>query len=307
MTRKILNRAPILLAVVLGVFGVMHGATAQALEESDCSTLSGEAAASCREALPAGAGPNVFLRLGDLLLQDRNFFLAVKVYRRGVRLHPEDSELRAKLTVAESGLDEAQWIELRRQESAALDDAATKADIFKCTRLAESAPQTALQGCEAALAAVPDDPELLEAKGDALRRTGNNTEAYRAYDAASRQAPSPALEEKLAALAEYKPEPAPTPVVEPEPDPAETETAEAPEEQPVQTARAAPEAAPESETASTDSSQERREAAEQDREKQAVDKAALIRTITDRGVPLNERLKARNMLMSMARQTDDSG
>lgn len=303
MTGKILNRAPILLAVVLGVFGVMRGATAQALEESDCSTLNGEAATSCREALQASASPNVFLRLGELLLQDRNFFLAVKVYRRGVRLHRDNSELRAKLTVAESGLDEAQWIELRRQESSGQNNAASKADIFKCTRLAESAPQTALQGCEAALAAVPNDPELLEAKGDALRKTGNDAEAYRAYDAAAKQAPSPALEEKLAALAAYKPKPAPTPVVKAEPDPAETETAEAREEQPVQTARAAPEAAPESETASTDSSQQRREVAEQDGE----DQAALIRTINDRSKSLNERLKARNTLMSMARQADDSG
>lgn len=296
MTGRVLMKAPILLAVVLGIFGVMRGAMAQALEESDCSTLTGEAATSCRAALESGASPNDFLRLGELLLADRNFFLAVKVYRRGVRLYRDNTELRAKLTVAESGLDEAQWIELRRQE-ASEDDSAVKADIFKCTRFAESAPQVALQGCEAALTAVPDDPELLEAKGDALRNTGSEAEAYLAYDAAAKQASSPALDEKLAALAQYKPQPAPTPVAEPEPDPAETESVAAREEEPVQTAAATPE----SETASADSPQESR-----DGEARASEQDALIRTVNDRSKPLDERLKARNTLMSMARQADGS-
>jgi tetratricopeptide (TPR) repeat protein len=291
MAYKVLKRAVLPLAVVMSSLGAVP-AMAQ-LEQSDCATLDGEAASACRDALEDNAGPGVFLRLGELLLKERDFFRAVKVYRRGVRLHQDNTELQAKLTVAESGLDEAQWIELRRQEAAARAEENVRVEIFKCTRLAQSAPNTALPACETAIAAIPDDPALLEAKGDALRATGMEAEAYLAYDAAARRASSPALEGKLAELAQYRPKPAPTPVAE-----ANSGAPDTDENGTVQTA-----AATTMPVESDDPSNGLNGVEEQNRD----DRAALIDTMNDPSKSLGERLEARNTLMSMARLAGDSG
>lgn len=320
-----------LTVAVAAVLGLARAAAAQELGEADCSTLGGQAAAMCRDALQSNAASSTFLRLGELLRERRNLELAVKVYSRGVRLHPNNSELRAKLTVARSGLEEQQWMQQRQQEAGEELDAKTKAEVYKCKNLAKSAPGIALPACEAALAAMPQDPQLLEAKGDALLKQGQPAEAYQVFAAAAKQASTPALNDKLSALAQYKPKPEPEPEkvakTEPSPEPEPEKTAKAepsPEPEPEKVAKAEPPPEPgasqsaeaadsettdaasepsNDETSQTDAPEASDQQPEQDSEENR--RAVLVSAANDPGKPLKERLEARNMLMSMRQQPDN--
>lgn len=264
-------------AIVAGLFGLSSVAIAQQLERGDCSELNGELAAACREALTQNAAPQVFLSLGKRLMESRNVSLAVKVYKRGMQMYPDNDELEAQWTVADSSQRELKWIEEQKNNSNERDEASVKAEVFKCTRLARSAPQTALDACETALAVMPKDPRLFEAKGDALEKMDSHAEAYLAYAAAAKLKTSTGLTEKLAALAEYKPRPKPR--VKPETAPGDDQIAKT----------SVPAAPKPSETAMSEETA-----------KAAAQRAA--RTIKDPGKGLGERLTARNELMRIARR-----
>jgi hypothetical protein len=92
---------------------------------------------------------------------------AVSVLREGFEHAPGDDRIKKKLMLAESYLEEQRWIEKqqRRNEDAARDkkqSAQIRLSLIRCKKLTGDA---AMAACNDGLEMVPDQPELLTARG----------------------------------------------------------------------------------------------------------------------------------------------
>ncbi len=134
-----------------------------------CLSASGEnALTACRRELLQDPG-NLDIRfaLSDAFMSLNRYEDAVAVLREGFEHAPGDDRIKKKLMLAESYLEEQRWIEKqqRRKEDAARDkkqSAKIRLSLIRCKKLTGDAAMTA---CNDGLEMVPDQPELLTARG----------------------------------------------------------------------------------------------------------------------------------------------
>jgi tetratricopeptide (TPR) repeat protein len=117
------------------------------------------------------------------------------VLKDGLARAPGSEQIKKKLSLAESYLEERLWIEKRRAQQGASSDAAatqkldteTKLNMIRCTKLKGD---TALKACNMALKTLPDDAKLHRSKADALMAMDRVNEAILAYREALRLEPT---------------------------------------------------------------------------------------------------------------------
>lgn len=134
-----------------------------------CLSASGEkAVAACRRELLQDPG-NLDIRfaLSDAFMSLSRYEDAVAVLRQGFEHAPGDDRIKKKLMLAESYLEEQRWIEKqqRRNEDTARDkkqSAQIRLSLIRCKKLTGDA---AMAACNDGLEMVPDQPELLTARG----------------------------------------------------------------------------------------------------------------------------------------------
>jgi tetratricopeptide (TPR) repeat protein len=151
------------------------------------------------------------LRLADELIAAKAYGRAVRLLAEAVRRQPQQAALADRLRLARSYADEEAWV-ARRQGGAAAprnDEVGVSLARIRCTRLSGA---EALAACDEALRSLPDDADLLAARGDLLAAAGNIAEASAAYARALGSKPdNPLLRQKLALLGGGAP---PRPVVQ---------------------------------------------------------------------------------------------
>lgn len=148
-----------------------------------------------RSATQAPNNTRIRFALADALISLKRHAQAVEVLRQGLRRYPGDQEIKHRLVLAESYLEEQQWIEKRRGERRGSTqhavegrlDTRTRLHRIRCTKLKGRA---ALEACDTALRARPDDPLLHRQRGDALLDVNQIADAILAYQEALRLDPS---------------------------------------------------------------------------------------------------------------------
>lgn len=153
-----------------------------------CLSATGEAAlAPCRRELLRDPG-NLEIRfaLSDAFMGLRRYADAVAVLQEGLENFPGDDAIKKKLILAESYLDEQQYIE-KQQKSAAAASRSKKQDtqirlsIIRCEKLKGDAAMTA---CNDGLAVNPDHPKLLTGRGNVWLEMDRFGNAIRDYETA---------------------------------------------------------------------------------------------------------------------------
>lgn len=179
-------------------FCLLAGITVTVAQQASASCLSakGEAAViACRRELElAPYDLDIRFALSDALIGLRRHKEAVDVLKNGLARAPGSEQIKKKLSLAESYLEEQLWIEKRRAKQGASADAAatqkldtqTKLNMIRCTKLKGD---TALEACNSALKTLPDDPTLYRSKADALMAMDRVTDAVLAYRESLRLAP----------------------------------------------------------------------------------------------------------------------
>lgn len=177
-----------------------------------CFSASGpEKVAACRSALDQGpVEKRLYLELGSALESEKRPGDALALYQEALEDYPDDDELIARLRIVRSNLSEAEWLRSRRETGTTSGPAAggsdtvqAKLNAIRCRRLSGEA---ALQACDAALRASPDDAQLHKARGGVLAALGRVAEARLAFQAALRAQPGD--EEAQSSLAALGPQPA---------------------------------------------------------------------------------------------------
>jgi tetratricopeptide (TPR) repeat protein len=137
---------------------------------SACLSGSGEAAVTaCRQELrhdPDNVASR--LALSDALMALEKYQEAVAVLREGAMRDPGDEAIKKKLTLAQSYLEEQQWIEKRNQRKQSMNltknaDTRTRLSLIRCTTLKGEA---ALTACNEGLAVAPHNADLLTGRGN---------------------------------------------------------------------------------------------------------------------------------------------
>jgi tetratricopeptide (TPR) repeat protein len=172
---------------------------------ADCDGVGG--IATCRQQLARDPG-NIDLRfaLADAFNRLKRHKEAVAVLQQGLAFKPGDEELRHRLSLAKSLLEEQEWIQKKHsalQPSARVEqqDTETKLNIIRCKSL-KGGP--ALKACDAGLKRLPDNVTLLIGKADALLDLKRIPPAITAYRQALRQEPHNALARSKLQIAEAK-------------------------------------------------------------------------------------------------------
>ena len=153
-----------------------------------CLSATGEAAiAPCRRELLRDPG-NVEIRfaLSDAFMGIRRYADAVAVLQEGLENFPGDEAIKKKLILAESYLDEQQYIEKQQKKAAAASrskkqDTQIRLSIIRCEKLKGGA---ALAACNEGLAVNPDHPGLLTGRGNVWLEMDRFGSAIRDYEAA---------------------------------------------------------------------------------------------------------------------------
>ena len=179
----------VMMAVLVCTFPARVAWTAK--DAPSCLSATGEAAVTpCRRELLRDPG-NVKIRfaLSDAFMAIRRYEDAVAVLREGLVRFPGNGEVKRKLILAESYVEEQQWIE-KQQKSASASSRSKKQNtqirlsIIRCKKLKGDAAMTA---CNEGLRVDPDHPELLTGRGNAwleMDRLGNAILDYEAAIAA---------------------------------------------------------------------------------------------------------------------------
>ena len=151
-----------------------------AKDAPSCLSATGEAAVTpCRRELLRDPG-NVEIRfaLSDAFMATRRYEDAVAVLREGLERFPGNGEIKKKLILAESYVEEQQWIEKQQKSTSASSrskkqNTQIRLSIIRCKKLKGDAAMTA---CNEGLRVDPDHPELLTGRGNAwleMDRIGN--------------------------------------------------------------------------------------------------------------------------------------
>ena len=157
-------------------------------DAASCLSATGEAAvAPCRRELLRDPG-NVEIRfaLSDALMGLRRYADAVAVLREGLENFPGDDAIKKKLILAESYLDEQQYIEKQQKSTAAASrsknqDTQIRLSIIRCEKLKGDA---AMAACNEGLTVNPDHPDLLTGRGNVWLEMDRFGKAIRDYEAA---------------------------------------------------------------------------------------------------------------------------
>jgi tetratricopeptide (TPR) repeat protein len=157
-------------------------------EDATCLSATGEAAiAPCRRELLRDPG-NVEIRfaLSDAFMGLRRYADAVAVLQEGLENFPGDDEIKKKLILAESYLDEQQYIEKQQKRAAEASrskkqDTQIRLSIIRCEKLKGDA---AMAACNEGLAVNPDHPGLLTGRGNVWMEMDRFGNAIRDYEAA---------------------------------------------------------------------------------------------------------------------------
>lgn len=120
------------------------------------------------------------LAFADALINQGCYKDAVPVLKGGLAQRPGSGELQSRLRAVRSMLDEEHFFEGlgTAQETAKLQH-----DLLRCTKVSD------LSACDDALRSVPDDPQFIVAKGDALLHGGRAAEALQTYRHADKLKP----------------------------------------------------------------------------------------------------------------------
>lgn len=178
---------------------------------ASCMSASGEAAViACRQELNrTPRNLDIRFALSDALIALRRHKEAVEVLQQGLERSPGNDQIKKKLSLAESYLDEQLWIEKRRAQQAApagataskKHDTDTKLNIIRCTKLKG---HSALKACNMVLKVFPNDPSLHRSKADALMDMDQVVEAITAYRESLSFAPHDAETSKKLSTAQSK-------------------------------------------------------------------------------------------------------
>lgn len=176
-----------------------------------CLSAKGEAGViACRRELElAPYDLDIRFALSDALIGLRRHKEAVDVLQEGLARTPGSEQIKKKLSLAESYLEEQQWIEKKRARQAAAADAAatqkldteTKRNMIRCTKLKG---ETAFKACNKALKTLPQDSTLHRSKADALMAMDRVTDAVLAYRESLRLAPDDEETSKKLSAAQAK-------------------------------------------------------------------------------------------------------
>jgi len=182
------GRMAVIAMAVFLVSGIPFTVARSAEDAVSCLSATGEAAvAPCRRELLRDPG-NVEIRfaLSDAFMGLRRYADAVAVLREGLENFPGNDAIKKKLILAESYLEEQQYIEKQKKNAAAASGSKNQGtqirlSIIRCKKLKGD---TALAACNEGLDMNPDHPDLLTGRGNvwlAKDRFGN---AIRDYEAA---------------------------------------------------------------------------------------------------------------------------
>lgn len=177
-------------------------------DTTSCLSATGEAAvAPCRRELLRDPG-NLEIRfaLSDALMGLRRYADAVAVLQQGLENFPGDDTIKKKLILAESYLDEQQYIEKQKKSAAAASrskkqDTQIRLSIIRCEKLRGDA---AMAACNDGLAMNPDHPELLTGRGNVWLEMDRFGNAIRDYEAALAADPKNRMVTKNLRLAQTK-------------------------------------------------------------------------------------------------------
>lgn len=135
----------------------------------ECLSATGEAAvAACRRELLSDPGDvSIRFALSDAFMSLRRYGDAVAVLREGLEHFPGDDRIKKKLILAESYLEEQQWIEKQQQNAAAASsskkqETQVRLSLIRCEKLKGDA---ALAACNQGLVLAPNHPDLLMGRG----------------------------------------------------------------------------------------------------------------------------------------------
>ena len=156
------------------------------VEASNCLSASGETAVKlCKSELARSPGNlNAIMAMSEALISLRKYADAVKILKDGLARNPRNSDIKRKLALAQSYVEEKSFIERRRADAKL--DAMTKRNVIRCKALSG---ESALEACNEALELKHSDPALYSAKGDVLLDMGRYVESILAYRKALRLAP----------------------------------------------------------------------------------------------------------------------
>jgi tetratricopeptide (TPR) repeat protein len=150
-------------------FWAMSMETARAA--TDCLSATGAAAvAACRQELRSDPGNrDIRLALSDAYLSLKQYEAAVFVLREGFEFFPGDDTIKRQLMLAESYLEEQQWIDQRKKDQAeakptGTTDTQTRLSVIRCNKLKG---QAAIAACNDGLKRSPGNPDLLIGRGKA--------------------------------------------------------------------------------------------------------------------------------------------
>lgn len=185
---SMIGRTAAIVIVVLLVCTTPLRVAWTAEDAPSCLSATGEAAlAPCRRELLRDPG-NLEIRfaLSDAYMDLRRYADAVAVLQQGLENFPGDDAIKKKLILAESYLDEQQYIEKQQKRAAAASkskkqDTPIRLSIIRCEKLKGDA---AMAACNDGLAVNPDHPELLTGRGNVWLEMDRFGNAIRDYEAA---------------------------------------------------------------------------------------------------------------------------
>jgi len=174
----------------------------------DCLSAGGEAAVkACRIELREDPGNrNIRLALSDAYMSLRRYEEAVAVLREGFEHAPGDDAIKRQLSLAESYLEEKQWIEKQERQRAASKpgastDTQTRLSVIRCNKLKG---QAAISACNDGLKHAPDNPDLLSGRGSAWLALDQYGKAIADFQASLAAAPGNREATKKLRLAQTK-------------------------------------------------------------------------------------------------------
>ena len=159
------SRMAVIAMAVLLVSGIPFTVARSAENAVSCLSATGEAVvAPCRRELLRDPG-NVEIRfaLSDAFMGLRRYADAVAVLREGLENFPGDDAIKKKLILAESYLEEQQYIEKQKKNAAAASGSKNQGtqirlSIIRCKKLKGD---TALAACNEGLDVNPNHPDLI--------------------------------------------------------------------------------------------------------------------------------------------------
>ena len=202
------GRTAAIVMVTLLIFANPITVAWTAEDAPSCLSATGEAAlAPCRRELLRDPG-NLEIRfaLSDALMGLRRYADAVAVLQQGLENFPGDDTIKKKLILAESYLDEQQYIEKQKKSAAAASrskkqDTQIRLSIIRCEKLRGDA---AMAACNDGLAVIPGHPELLTGRGNVWLEMDRFGNAIRDYEAALAAGPKNRMATKNLRLAQTK-------------------------------------------------------------------------------------------------------